>query len=141
MGDRTTGDLQAELMAAPDLDRFLRNNNEVFVQNSFADLLWSLFSNRDISKAELAKRSAMSEVYLHQLFAGERHPSRNRILCLCFGLSATLEDTQELLRGSGSAQLYARNRRDAIILYGLSHGLSLCETNDYLYRESEPTLF
>ena len=61
----------------------------------------------------------MSEVYLHQVFSGRRNPSRSRLLCLCFGLNASLEETQELLKQCGFAQLYPKDRRDAIILYGI----------------------
>ena len=67
----------------------------------------------------------MSEVYLHQVFSGRRSPSRDRLLCLCLGLEATLEETQELLRQAGFAQLYPRHKRDAVISYGLVHGISL----------------
>ena len=138
-GNKTT-DLQEELMSAPDLDRFLNDNREIFVRSSFSELLQALFDSRGISKAALAKGSGMSEVYLHQLFSGGRNPSRNRILCLCFGLSASLEETQDLLKGSGHAPLYVRDRRDAIILYGILHGQTLNEVNDRLFCESEPTL-
>ena len=83
----------------------------------------------------------MSEVYLHQVFAGRRNPSRSRLICLCFGLSATLEETQTLLKQCGYAQLYARDRRDAIILYGIVNGMSLFDVNDKLFSEEEETLF
>lgn len=138
---KNTDELQEELMDSPDLSRFLRDNRDSFRNSSFSQLLQELFDRRDISKATLAKRAGMSEVYLHQLFAGGRNPSRNRILCLCLGLSATLEETQDLLVGSGNAALYARERRDAIILYGLLHGLEPNEVNDLLFSENEKTLF
>ena len=83
----------------------------------------------------------MSEVYLHQVFSGRRNPSRSRLICLCFCLSATLEETQELLKHCGLAQLYPRIRRDAIIIYGLVNGVSLFEVNDKLFSEEEETLY
>ena len=75
------------------------------------------------------------------MFAGRRNPSRSRLICLCFGLSATLEETQTLLKQCGYAQLYARDRRDAIILYGIVNGMSLFDVNDKLFSEEEETLF
>ncbi len=140
MEGKKTNDLQEELMSSPDLSRFLTDNQEVFVSSSFSERLQALFDRRDISKAALAKGSGMSEVYLYQIFSGGRNPSRNRILCLCFGLSATLEETQDLLKDSGHAPLYVRDRRDAIILYGILHGQTLNEVNDHLFYENEPTL-
>lgn len=38
------------------------------------------------------------------------------------------------------AQLYARNRRDAVVMYGLIHHMELGEVNDRLYEENEATL-
>ena len=96
---------------------------------------------KGLSKAALAKQSGMSEIYLHQIFAGRRNPSRSRMLCLCFGLSASLEEAQELLRLCGLAELYPKVRRDAIIIYGLLHGMDLFAVNDRLFSEDEETLF
>ena len=83
----------------------------------------------------------MSDIYLHQIFSGRRNPSRSRLLCLCIGLGASLEETQELLKLCGLAQLYPKLRRDAIIIYGLTHRLSLFSINDSLFSSDEETLF
>ena len=106
-----------------------------------AELLNHLFEKKNISKVALAKQSGMSEIYLHQIFAGRRNPSRNRLLCLCYGLDASVEETQELLKRCGKAQLYPKLKRDAIIYYGLLHKLDLFEINDKLFDENEETLF
>lgn len=139
--DKDTKDLQEELMSSPNLSRFLSENQENFSSQDFSELLQKLFWRKNISKSALAKSSGMSEVYLYQLFSGGRNPSRNRILCLCFGLSASLEETQELLRSCGKALLYAKDRRDAIIIYGLAHEMTLEEVNDQLFGEGEKTLY
>lgn len=141
MKKKTTNDLHEELENSADLSRFLANNKDAFVSRNVAEALNELFLKKNISKAALAKRSCMSEIYLHQIFAARRNPSRNRLLCLCFGLEATIEDAQELLRLSGTAQLYPKVKRDAIIYYGLLHGLSLDQINDKLFDEDEETLF
>ena len=135
-----TNNLWQELMKSPNLDQFLSEHKGNFQTGSVCDLLNQLFQKRRISKAALAKQSGMSEVYLHQVFAGRRNPSRNRLLCLCFGLSATLEEAQKLLKQCGFAQLYPKDRRDAIILYGLSHSMTLFQINDKLFTEKLDTL-
>ena len=138
---KDTNDLRQELMDAADLDRFLSANHESFHSGNAGELLQRLFRKRKLSKAALAKQSGMSEVYLHQVFAGRRNPSRSRLLCLCFGLNATLEETQELLKQCGHAQLYPKNRRDAILQYGLANGMDLFAVNDKLFAENEETLY
>lgn len=140
MTTKDTNDLQNELMSAPDLGRFLSENEDKFNHKNFPEILEDLFNKKKISKATLARKAGISNVYLYQIFSGERNPSRNRILCLCFGLSANLEETQDLLKHSGYAQLYVKDKRDAIIIYGLVHSLELDEVNDRLFGEKEETL-
>ena len=127
MKKKNTDGLQQELMDSPDLSQFLSQNQEQFENKSVAELLNRLFEKKHISKAALAKQAGMSEIYLH--------------LCLCYGLEATVDETQELLKLCGMAQLYPKLKRDAIIYYGLLHRLKLFEINDKLFEENEETLF
>ena len=138
---KNTDDLRQELMESANLDQFLTDNQEDFDGGRIGEMLNALFQKHRISKAALARLSGMSEVYLHQVFAGRRNPSRSRLLCLCFGLDATVEETQLLLKHCGHAQLYPKNRRDAIILYGLANNMDLFDVNDKLFREIEETLY
>jgi len=140
MKQKNTNQLQKELTSAPDLSAFLEENQESFRTPDFADMLNQLFAKSGLTKAALAKKAGTSEVYLYQIFSGGRTPSRDRTLCLCFGLSATLEQAQCLLKQSGYAQLYVKDRRDAIIIYGLCNGMTLSGINDALFAQKEATL-
>ena len=140
MKHKNTDDLQQELTATPDLRRFLCANQEHFIHENFAEMLLELFNKSNLSKSALSKQAGTSEVYLYQIFSGERTPSRDRTLCLCIGMGASLQETQELLKRSGLAQLYVKNRRDAIIIYGIANQMNLMEINDQLFTENEPTL-
>ena len=140
MKQKSTDDLQQELIGSLNLNAFLSENQKHFSTESIPEILNRLFEKRNMSKATLAKQSGMSEIYLHQIFAGRRNPTRSRLICLCFGLNATLEETQELLKLCGLAQLYPKIKRDTIIMYGIVHGISLFEINDKLFAEDEETL-
>lgn len=141
MHAKSTDDLGQELMEAPNIDSYIRAHEPFFLDLSVTELLEHIYAKKSISKAALARKSGMSEVYLHQVFSGRRKPSRNRLLCLCVGLETTLEETQRLLKQAGYAQIYLRNKRDAIISYGIMHHTPLNEINDKLFDENEPTLF
>lgn len=141
MEPKTTDDLRQELMNDSDLDTYLSENQAYFTEQNIAALLNDVYQGRDISKAALARKAGMSEVYLHQVFSGRRKPSRDRLLCLCIGLEATLEETQQLLKRATYAQLYPKVKRDAIISHGILHKTSLTEINDKLFSENEKTLF
>ena len=140
MEEKNTDNMKLELMSTPDLNEFLRANRENFSDRTVCGLLRQMFARLDISKAELARRSDVSEVYLHQIFSGRRLPSRSRLLCLAIGMGATVEDTQRLLRRRGLAELYAKDRRDAIILHGLLHQMTLDEVNNHLITAGEDAL-
>ena len=134
MNDKSTDNLIGELMSRPSFEAF-------FSEKGVAELLAQLYETKELTKAELARRACISEVYLHQVFAGRRNPSRDRLLCICIGLGITLEETQRMLTQGAYALLYPRIKRDAIISYGLVHQLSLGEINDKLFAEQEKTLF
>ena len=141
MREKSTDDLSRELMDQPNIDAYLKENQNYFFQKEMTDLLSDLFEKRDISKAALARKAGMSEVYLHQVFSGRRKPSRDRLICLCVGLEANLEETQQLLKQAAYAPLHPKVRRDAFVSYGILHQFVLSEINDKLFAENEKTLF
>ena len=140
MNEKNTDTLQQELMSTNNLDRFLTENNASFRDVPLQEAIQRIFDEKGMSKAQLAKQSGISEVYLHQLFSGRRFPSRSRLLCQCFGLDATVDEAQSLLQQARHAPLYSRDRRDAIIIFALSHHMTLFEVNDKLFTENLDTL-
>ena len=141
MQEKSTDDLKQELMEQANLDQYITENEAYFVETDLTETLTELYEKCGLSKAELARQAEMSEVYLHQVFSGRRRPSRDRLLCLCFGLGAGLEEANLLLKGMGYAPVYPRLKRDAIISHGLLHRTPLTEINDKLFSENEKTLF
>ena len=141
MKEKPTSDLNNELMSEASIDTYIRENSPYFSNHSVAQLLSELYHQKSLTKAALARKAGMSEIYLHQVFAGRRNPSRDRLLCLCVGLGATLEETQRLLLEASYAQLYPKNKRDAIISHGIIHHTELNEINDKLFSDNEKTLF
>ena len=140
MNEKNTDTLQQELMSTNNLDRFLTENDASFRDVPLQEAIQRIFDEKGMSKAQLAKQSGISEVYLHPLFSGRRFPSRSRLLCLCFGLGATVDEAQSLLQQARHAPLYSRDRRDAIIIFALSHHMTLFEANDKLFTENLDTL-
>ena len=140
MPKRPTDELNTELASSTSLKSFLEKNEKYFNSDGFDIILNELLKKSRISKAELAKAAGMSDVYLHQILSGRRNPSRIKILCICIGLKLTLDETQDILKKAGTAMLYARSRREAIIIYGISHGMDLFAINDLLFDADEETL-
>ena len=78
--------------------------------------------------------------YGYQLLNGTRTPTRAQLITLALVLSVEEETAQRLLKLAGRPVLYARNRADAAVLYGLSHGLSLQQTDELLKSLGEEGL-
>ncbi len=136
---KSTNNLETEL-SRDGLNEFLKKNEEEFIQTDLGIYIQELISRKEISKAELARRSGMSSVYLYQLLSGKRYPSRDRLICLCIGLSCSLEETQNILKKSRFAGLYLKVRRDAILCYGIRNNMDINQINDLLYEKEEETL-
>ena len=132
MNRRSTGDLTQALMDTADLNEYLSENDALLLHDGVAELLNDLCMRKRLAKASLAREAGMSEVYLHQIISGRRRPSRDRVLCLCVAMGATLDEAQALLRQCGCAALYPKDRRDAIILYCLNRRKTLAETQELL---------
>ena len=140
MKEKTTGELCAELGSTSSIASFLQRNQEYFCPQNSAEILKELILRKKIRKALLAERAGISGVYLYQILAGQRTPSRSRLICLCIGLALSLEETQEVLKQSGQAVLYARSKRDAVIIYGIINHLKLAEINDLLFDAGAESL-
>ena len=90
MEEKDTSDLREELMAEPNLEAYLKDNEDAFIGGSIAEDLNAILVDRAISKLDLARRASMSEIYVRQIFSGRRFPSRDRLLCLCAALELTM---------------------------------------------------
>ena len=141
MEPKTTEDLKLELMQSNSIDSYIKDNQALFLDTGIAETLGRLCEKHPVAKNALARRAGMSEVYLRQVLSGRRTPSRDRLLCLCAVLEASLDEVQTLLRQCGCAPLDPKLKRDAIIIHGILHHTALEEINDKLFDENEKTLY
>ncbi len=56
-------------------------------------------------------------------------PSRDKLIALCFGMDVSLDEAQTLLKYTGFAPLYPRNKRDIVIVSALENGESVIRCN------------
>jgi len=134
---KSTDDLEKELSACAELHSFLETNQESMSNTSVSELLLGYLKQSGLSRTEVITISGLNDIYAHQIFSGKRRPSRDKLLCLCFGLQLTAEQVQSMLRDCGYVPLYVKKRRDSIILYALLNGMTLLELNALLYEEKE----
>lgn len=116
--------LAGKLYEAPDIVRYMN----------------SLLYARGLTVQDVIVGCDMNRSYAYQMFNGNRAPTRGFLLNLAFLLQLSETETQRLLKIAGRQPLYARNRRDAAILYGLSHGMTAEETEGLLRSLDEEGL-
>jgi len=82
---------------------------------------------------QIIRQSGIERSYGHQLFNGTRNPSRDKVIQLAFGLQLDTEGTQKLLKIAQKSPLYPRIKRDAVVLFCLSHHKDILETQSVLH--------
>ena len=99
-----------------------------------------LLFQKCLSKADVVRRSSLDRTYVYQIFAGAKTPSRDKLIAIAFGLCLSDEETQEMLKVSGNRELYARDARDAVIMFALQHKKTVFEANELLFNHDFPIL-
>ncbi len=100
----------------------------------------SLLHRHGLTVQDVVVACNLDRSYGYQLFNGTRRPSRELLLRLALLLKLGEDEAQRLLKIAGRQPLYARNRRDAAVLYALTHGLTAEETDELLESLGEGAL-
>lgn len=136
---RVTDELLKELKNAENIEAFFKANEDKFLNQTTSEYLNELISIKNTSVAKVAADSGVGE-YTYKVFGGSRKPSRDITIAISFGMKLSLEETQLLLRISKFAILDSRDKRDSIIIYALTHGLTIVQTDDLLDTKNLPTI-
>jgi len=140
MYKKDTEKLLAEIKSDADLQKFMERNQAEFTK-PLHEYLAQLLQEKNLTKAEVIKKSMLNINYAYHIFLGKRkNPSRDKILALGLSMQLNLDEMQYLLRYAGCGALYPRNSRDAILISAVEQNLSVVETNDLLENLGENIL-
>lgn len=135
---RLTDEMLQELIASPNADAFIGGLAENPLD--LPRFLEGLLRSKGLRKNEVIRRSGLNETFAYQIFSGDRHCTRDKALQLAFAFPLDLDETDHLLMHAGVGELYCRDRRDAIIIFCITHGRTLAQTDDELYAHDERTI-
>lgn len=133
-----TEDLLARLLSSECPEDYLDQGETI--DRKLPDYLKELLADRGIKRAAVVRASGINATVVYDIFAGKSLPGRDHAIMLAFGLGCSLRETQRLLRLAGVAELWPKTRRDAIIIWCISQGLSRETCDDELWRLKEKTL-
>ncbi len=132
MESKSTDQLNHEIRMATDIKDYLTENKNNLLTASLCEYLNMLLSQKKLRKTGVVHDSLLERTYVYKIFAGEKHPSRDTLIAIAFGLHLSDSETQKLLKVSGNRELYARDERDSLILFALHRGQTILEVNELL---------
>lgn len=135
-----TKELLNELVRSNDIEKTIHKHEDDFLTGTLSDYLKEMLVQREMKRLDLINRANISVSYGYQMIDGVKKPKRDKIIQLCFGFPMTLEELQKALRLGGVNELYAKNKRDAYIMFAASKGYSLEELNMTLYKAGETVI-
>lgn len=136
--EHLTEDLLKRLLASSSIDAYL-DEGEI-VDQTLPSYLRCLIGERRIKRSDVARNSGLNPTVVYDIFAGKSRPGRDHAIMLALGIGCTLRETQRLLRLDSVAELWCKDRRDAIVIWCIERGMSRACTDDELYRLGEKTL-
>ncbi len=137
---KSTDRLNHEIKDATDIEDYLEQNKDNLLTRSLSGHLKMLLSQKGLSRADVVRGSLLDRAYVYQIFSGEKKPSRDKLIAIAFGLCLSEAETQTMLKLSGNRELYARDPRDAVILFALQREKTIEETNELLFDHEFPVL-
>lgn len=137
MSEKNTGELENEIARTEDLKALLAGDGLQAGYPTAAEFLQSCLQRRGLEKKEFVRQAVLhglSREYCYEILRGGRQKkhAKDMLVALALLLGLGLEDTQHLLKYADSEELYARDRRDAVLIFGLTHGRTLAEINSLL---------
>ena len=126
---KTTRELEHKIRSSKDASVLLDAD---FDMPELTGYLRDLLRERGLTVGEVIQRCNLDRGYGYQLFNGTRRPTRDMLLILSFQLQLGERQAQRLLKLAGRPALYARDRRDAALLYSLNARLTLAQTEELL---------
>lgn len=138
---KSTDELLGEIKSAGSVDSYLDDNAESISSQKVSEMLEAMLKEKSLIKSEVIERSEVSQVYAYQIFSGVKEaPSRDKILALLIAMAISLDEVQSFLKLSGYPFLYAKHKRDSIIIFCIQNRKTVVETNNELYSHGEATL-
>lgn len=138
---KSTEDLLEELQNENcKIDEYLKGNGESFVYDKIKDFWEAAIEKSGYSKSNIINKSDFSYCYFYDVINCRKIPGRDKIIRLILTMKLSVDECQEALRISGRSALYPRIKRDSIILFAISNGLSIYQLSELLADAGEEQL-
>lgn len=132
--EKSTDELMNEIKQTGEIKKFIEKNEAEFTDKPLHEMLNDIIKEKKLKKSDVIKGSGLNRVYAYQILAGKKSPSRDKLIAFCFGLRLDVDGTNSLLKSAGMPVLYARNKRDSIIIFAINSRKNVFLVNDLLFE-------
>jgi transcriptional regulator with XRE-family HTH domain len=136
----STADLLGRLFKTHDLGRFLEDYAGELEAVPFSAYLGRLCQAKGLTAAQVIREAGIDRSFGYQLLSGRRTPSRDTVIRFALGLCLGYSGAQDLLKIARKSPLYAKIKRDAVIIYALGQGCGVPQTQATLSELGLPVL-
>lgn len=130
----STDRLHEQIKRANSFSEFWERHKKQIVHQPLSEYLCELLDEKGLKRSDVVVRTGLDKAYVYQIFAGKKHPSRNKLITMAFGMKFNEEETQRMLQLSGYRELWPKDERDALLLFAIQRGMSLEEVHTELER-------
>lgn len=124
MNKKLTSQLD-EVLKTATLDNYTKYVEEELEEDlpALSDYLNDYIGQKGLVLTDVIKKSLLSPDYAYALFNGNRrNPTKDRLIALCLAMGMELTDVQRALKICNAGVLYAKDRRDALIMICFNTG-------------------
>ena len=143
MNENETVELMSILKNIDDesyLDEFVKITSTNFSDLSLPNFFQNICKQKGISKSDLIKNAEIVRTYGYHILNGTKNPSRDNLFKLCISASLDIEESNKALKLGNVGQLYPKNPRDSIIIFGINKKLNLFQIDELLFNRNFDTL-
>lgn len=102
------------------------------VHQSLSEYLYLLLKEKGLRRSDIVVKTGLDKAYVYQIFDGKKRPSRDKLITIAFGMKLSEDETQRMLKLSGHRDLWAKDERDAVLLFAIQRGMSLEDVDTQL---------
>lgn len=136
----STNELFGSLEKANSLESFFTQYDESLSSADMSEQLNLLLEKHHLTKLAVIQAANLERSIGYQIFSGHRHARRDVVISIALGMQLSLEETQRLLRSAQYGDLFPKNRRDAALIYCITHQMDLIHTQLLLDEIDEKPL-
>ena len=114
-----------------ELDRYLNEIRDKYPKD-LSSYLKAVFAEKGMSTADVQKKSGIDRTYIYQIMDGTKHPGRDKVVAIAIASGMTLAECQRALEIAQEGILYAKSRRDSLMIYAINKKLSIMDLNGLL---------